>query len=354
MEAHDALFYVFSLSDALVADFLRAINTTGVVQTITIERGYQRSNDREVFGQLDGLRNVIPKSQRPQVAFVQADNLEPAWAIGGSYLAWVKIQQHVDKWSTLSTDQQAAIIGRRLDGSRLDLAAGTDPATEGPFASASPPPALCSHIRKAGPRGPNQDPVRILRRGTPFIECSGGALIEGLQFVSYQASIDDFLTIFQRWMLNVDFPTAGAQLDSLFDPNNGLVTPLKGSLYFAVPHDDRFIGAGLFDPTGVSDLVIRLTMFDSNGQPDLSASLEGATFQIVDATGFSTTVTTDAAGRALAQGVPTGVALTVTETAAPANAQVSPGPSPQTITLDGCGPKELTFGNTHPSGTPGY
>jgi deferrochelatase/peroxidase EfeB len=356
-EAHDVVFYVLSVSDAIVATFLRSMSMGGSLTGMTIERGYQRADKREVFGQRDGLRN-IPSTDRAAVAFVGDDEPdEPAWSAGGSYLAYIKIKQNVSAWAALSTDEQSQVIGRRLDGSRLDLPAGTDPTTEPPFTDPAAP-ATCSHVRKAGPRGPEQDPVRIFRRGTPFIECDpSGALVEGLQFVSYQASIDDLLVILQRWMLNPNFPTTSAGLDTLADPSRNLTTFVKGGIYFAVPHDDRFIGAGMFDPAGEtsSGLVIRLKIVDATGAIDTTASLEGATFQIAGTDGaVLSTLTTNAAGHAVSSTLPAGVELTVTETSAPAGGQITPGPNPQQITLERCAKGLLAFTNTRTGASGGY
>ncbi len=354
LDAHDLVFYVFSVSDAAVAAFLRALNAGSTVARMTLERGYQRADKREVFGQADGLRN-IPSADRVAVAFIGDDQPgEPDWARSGSYMAYLKIKQNVAAWTVLSVDEQNQVIGRRFDGSRLDLPAGSDPTTEPPFGDAATPSAS-SHIRKAGPRGAQQDPVRIFRRGTPFIECVDGALVEGLQFVSYQASIDDFLTILHRWMLNPAFPTPTAGIDGLLDPAKGLTAFIKGGVYFAVPHDARYIGAGMFDaasgPTG--GIVIHLVVQSATGAVDPTASLESATFQVTTAAGaVLAELVTDAAGHAASPPLPTGVPLTVTESAAPAGAQVTPGPNPQSVTLERCAKTLLTFTNTR-TGTPG-
>lgn len=345
---HDVLFYVFSRFDATVARFLRALSAGAGTMRLELERGYQRADKREVFGQPDGLRNV-GSADRAGVAFLGDQQAgEPLWAVGGSYLAYLKVVQHVPAWTSLTPDQQAQIIGRRADGSRLDLPVGTSSRDEPSYTDPATPSA-CSHVRKAGPRGPNQDPVRILRRGTPFVDVdANGMLEEGLQFVSYQASVDDFLTILQRWMLNPDFPTLGAKIDSLFDPATGLTTITKAGLYFAVPHDDRFLGAGLFDSNEAGgELVIRLTVQDpSSGQPNPTASLEDATFQVTGPAGALATLTTDAAGHAHASGLPVGVSLTVTQTAPPTGAQIGPGQASQAIEIEPCTPKLLQITDT--------
>jgi Dyp-type peroxidase family len=352
-DSHDLVFYIFSTSDAQVAAFLRAINADAEAKITAIERGYQRAEGREVFGQRDGLRNVIPATDRGAVAFVGDDQPdEPAWSQGGAYMVYMKIVQNLSVWNGLDADTQAAVMGRRLDGSRLDLAAGDDPATEPPFAADATTPPVTAHVRKAGPRGANEDTVRILRRGAPFIECAGGALVEGLQFVSYQASMDNFTTILQRWILNNGFPAANSGVDALFDPARNLTTIVKGGLYFAVPHDDRFIGAGVFDPIGntVGSLVVRVTLNDSAGNPDMTGSLEGAVINVTDANNVVlASGATNAAGHLTLSGLPIGQPITVIETTPPAGTQVS-GNGSQQITLDRCERRVVTFVNTHVTG----
>lgn len=358
-DPHDLVFYIFSTADGPVAAFLRSITTTAV-EKVHIERGYKRVGTSEVFGQPDGLRNVIPKSARSSLAFIQDDQpLEPHWATGGSYMAYLKIQQDVTQWTQqLDAAAQAQIIGRSADGTRLDLAPGTAPESEPQIAPGAASPPANSHIRKVGPHeNTAQDAIQILRRGTPYIEADvDGHLQEGLQFISYQADVADFLTILQRWMLNPNFPATGTGPDALFEPTRKLATFIKGGLYFAVPHDDRFIGAGMFDPaephSGV--LHIRLTVIDAAGATDPTASLEGANFKITSADGtVSQAVTTNASGHATVSGLPAGVTLTVTQTVAPSGSNL-PSPQAQTIKLERCEPGVSSFVNTRTGASGGY
>lgn len=349
-DSHDLVFYIFARADALVAAFLRALADAapGQIGGLSVERGYQRSDRREVFGNRDGLRNGAQGS-RADIAFVPQWSDEPAWSRGGSYMAYLKITQNVAAWNQLSPDQQAAIIGRRSDGSRLDEPTGTPVEDEGEFTGDVP--AQNSHVRKAGPRGADNDSVQIFRRGVPFLEVENNQVVEGLQFVSYQADLANFTTILQRWMNNSNFPTTGAGVDALFQ--QGLATIVHGGLYFAVPHDDRFIGAGVFDsPDDVGHLQIVVRVTDATGNDDPSATLAGATFTITGP-GVNQTVTTNAAGRAVADALPTGQALTVTQTAAPDGAAIAQPPD-MTVTLGRCERSVLTFTNTRTTNPGGY
>lgn len=349
-DSHDLVFYIFARADALVAAFLRALAEAapGQISGLSVERGYQRADKREVFGNRDGLRNGTD-ANRADISFVPQWSDEPPWSRGGSYMAYLKITQNVRAWNQLSADQQAAIIGRRPDGSRLDEPAGTPVEDEGEFAGDVPTPN--SHVRKAGPRGAENDSVQIFRRGVPFAEVENNQVVEGLQFVSYQADLANFTTILQRWMNNANFPTTNAGVDALFQ--QGLASIVHGGLYFAVPPDDRYIGAGAFDnPDDVGHLLITVRVTDANGNDDPAATLAGATFTITGP-GVSQTLTTNAAGRAAANSLPTGQPLTVTQKAAPDGAAIAQPPD-MTVTLDRCERSVLTFINTRTTNPGGY
>lgn len=353
--AHDLAFYVMASSDAAVAQFVRDLDATRPdLARIDVDRGFQRGDGRETFGLRDGLRNGTP-GERARTAFVDADGQpgEPAWARGGSYLAYMKIRQNTAAWASLTPAQQAEVVGRRSDGSRLDQPEGADPKTGEPAFTDAANPAGKSHIRKAGPRGADQDPVAMFRRGTPYLTTTAdGTLDQGLQFVSFQADLAVFTTILDRWMLNTAFPTPGTGVDALMDPAGGLVTVLLTGFYFVLPPDSRFLGAGLFDAdTGVtSHVIIRKTVLDAQGNPDPTASLEGAAFLVTDTNGqpLGAPFRTDAAGRARSGPLPTGIALTLTEVTPPPGAQAS---GPRQITLD-CHPTMLDWPNAR-VGAPG-
>ena len=177
---------------------------------ITIDRGYQRLDESEPFGYKDGVRNVRT-NDRFKVVFVHRDGRErdePAWADGGTYMAFLRILQRPENFAALpDEDHRDAVRGRRRDGIRLDLVGtGTQPHAE----PSDPPPALppTSHVLKAGPRGAH-DAVQIFRRGMPFVEATpDGQLRVGLNFCSFQATLDQFDVVFSDWMMNPELPAA--------------------------------------------------------------------------------------------------------------------------------------------------
>ena len=325
----DVLFYILSSSDAAVAAFQSGLSAThgSAVVSDSLESGYQRPDGREQFGFRDGLRN-IPIPQRPEVVFLDPDRSpeEPAWAAGGSYVVYMKIQQNLEAMAAKSEAEQEQIIGRRKpDGSRLDLPPGTPIAQEGPFTGTACP--VSAHIRKAGPRGELHDATRIFRRGVPYEGMNpDGTQNAGLQFVSYQRSLDEFAAIFGRWMTNPSFPEAGAGNDALLA--TGVITILKAGFFFSPPHDPRYIGAPIFDPPPpdpctIGRVVVQKELLGENGQPVLS-ELGGISFQLLqDGQPVGEPFRTDSTGRAVSPPVPRG-ALVVHEVSPPQGFQQAP------------------------------
>jgi deferrochelatase/peroxidase EfeB len=57
-QAFDLGIYVMSRSSAMLAQFLQGLAETNAFTAVQIERGYQRTDRRELFGFRDGLRNA--------------------------------------------------------------------------------------------------------------------------------------------------------------------------------------------------------------------------------------------------------------------------------------------------------
>ena len=318
----DAVIHVNHTSEAVLATFLAGLwATRPTLESIEVEHGYSRNDGRETFGQLDGLRNLT-RSQRTEHTRIDLDELpeEPSWLKGGCYGAWMKIEQNVDAWANLDPATKEQIIGRReADGSRTDLPAGTNPHTEGEFTDLGNPP-VASHVRKAGPRGPAHDQTLILRRGAPYVEATGGALHRGLQFISYQVSLDDLDVILNQWMLNNDFPSPGAGQDALVV--HGLLAFLRSCMFVVVPADDRHPAAGYFDPAPTPGkarkgrIHIRKKVTDAAGAPT-RAELGGIEFTLIDPGSggvIGSPVLTNSAGRAVLPATKSGKQVIVRET----------------------------------------
>lgn len=349
----DIGFYVMATYEAVAAEFVADLWATRPdVTAVRIERGYQRRDGSEPFGYRDGIRNV-PRDARGEVVFVDRDRLpeEPDWADRGTYMTYMRIRQNIDQFAALPADAQDAAMGRDRSGRRLDLPAGTDPRGEGAISGDSPP--LASHVRKAGPR--TDDSVAIFRRGVPYLDTTAdGTVQQGLQFVSFQASLDQFETVFNRWMMNPQFPPPGpGRTDELFAQQ--LVT-IETFGFFFVPGDDdeplsaRLLKATKPEPKAKKGKVhVRKRVVDANGT-EVMGDLAGFTFRVVDVTvgtAIGAEFTTNAAGHAHSEDLPVGVPLRLEETVAPGT---TPG-APVDFHLDG--PNHvIAFTNTVPAGSP--
>ncbi|WP_457256514.1 Dyp-type peroxidase [Pedococcus sp. P5_B7] len=312
----DMVFYVVSTSEGCAARFIARVATDPAVAAVALERGYQRPNHDEPFGYRDGVRNIEEKRQRPDVVFIDQDQLpeEPWWAHDGTYLAYLKIQQDVAAMAAMPAAEQDAIIGRTKEGRRLDQAPQerVNARTEGPFTGDLPP--VDSHVRKSGPRGEFHDAVRIFRRGLPYFEPdAAGHLVQGLHFASFQSTLDAFDVIFNRWMVNPAFPRGGPnQPDRLLR----LVKVNRHGFFFVPPDTtDHPAGDIMFMPSPKSRkpktgrVAVRKKLLDGSTAGPHKGELSGFTFALFDtATNAQVggTFATDGKGHALSDEVPLG------------------------------------------------
>jgi Dyp-type peroxidase family len=309
----DVLFYVASVFEARVNVFVSKLaEMRPDVQAIWLERGYQRLDETEPFRYKDGVRNIRTQD-RPRFVFVHRDGSEldePAWADGGSYMAYLKILQRPDQFAALPDDAaRDQVMGRTKDGTRLDLVGqGIDPKHE----PAEPLPnlPLTAHVRKAGPRGAHDD-TQIFRRGLPFIETApDGQVRVGLQFCSFQAALDQFDVVFNDWMTSRQFPSqpggAEAGMDALLDPARQLTVIEKVGFFFVPPYHPEGLAAAVFiareeRARTTGRLVVHKRVVDPN-DPTRRFERRGFSFQVLDAQGqpvAHSQFTTDSIGRGI-------------------------------------------------------
>jgi Dyp-type peroxidase family len=319
----DLAIYVMAREEAKLAELKRQLCAAcaGQLTAVASQHGFQRRDGRELGGFLDGLRNA--RKDRERVVFVDRDETpeEPEAADGGSYMVTMRILQNLDTWAAVDQPRQERIIGRRKsDGSRLDLPEGTAVDEEGEIAGGGALP-LDAHIAKAGPRGVARDQVRIFRRGLPFTELTPDGHCEtGLLFVSFQASMEQFRTISDEWMGNIDFPDPNTNTDALFRDGHATVTTV--GCFFVPAHQVDYPGAQFFHPIADDDrclghIVIRKTLQDAQGAP-IRGERGGFTFQLIgpDAQSVGEPFTTSSAGRAISPSVPRDVTYALHETTA--------------------------------------
>ncbi|MFL6137380.1 MAG: Dyp-type peroxidase [Frankiaceae bacterium] len=303
----DVMFYIASVYEARVNAFLTGLARLPNIQAITLERGYQRLDGTEPFGYRDGERN-INSQQRPVFVFVHRDGRqpnEPAWADGGSYMALLKIVQHLDAFAALPDDQaRDQVIGRQKGGTRLDLVdQGIDPRAEPPTEPTGLPPA--AHVRKAGPRG-HHDDTAVFRRGLPFVETVDGQVRVGIHFCSFQASLDQFDVVFNDWMLNPHFPTEAGP-DALLDPSRGLTTIERVGFFFVPPYHPAGLTAALLAaepahrPQKTGRLAVHKRVVDGT-DPNRRFERGGFTFNVMNRQGQpveGAAFATDSTGRGI-------------------------------------------------------
>lgn len=331
----DLVVYVMCREEWRLADFRRGLASlgAGVVTSVLVQRGFQRPDGRELGGFLDGLRNA--RDDRDAVVFVNRDRdpSEPAAAEGGTYMVTMRIPQDLAAWAALTEAEQEQVMGRRKsDGSRLDVPAGTTVEAEGELAEGCP---LASHVAKAGPRGEHRDRVKIFRRGVPFIELRpDGILDAGLQFVSFQASMEQFLTLSDEWMFNTDFPEPGTGGDALFARGFAAVTH-TGFFFVSAPAEfigAQFIAAQPGEDRCLGHIAVRKKLVDSSGSP-IRGERGGFGFQLFDQAGspIGDPFLTDSTGRALSPAAAVGDTYTVREVNTRAGFEPAPD---QTVELD--------------------
>jgi Dyp-type peroxidase family len=307
----DLMLYVVSTYEARVNAFVAKLNALKPdVQSLMIDRGYQREDGTEPFGYADGLRNVR-SDERPKVVFVHRDGQqleEPAWADGGSYMTFMRILQRPEPLAALPDDNaRDAVIGRSKGGTRLDLAGqGIDARHEPAEPTPNLPPG--AHVAKAGPRGARDD-NQIFRRGLPFMETGDdGQLRIGLNFCSFQASLEQFDVIFNDWMMNPHFPTEGNATDALMDPARQFTQIEKAGFFFVPPYDPDGLAAAVLQPEPqhpnkhkTGRLVIKKRVVDPT-DPSRRFDRRGFSFEIRDGAQqpvAGATFTTDSSGRGL-------------------------------------------------------
>ena len=194
---------------------------------------------RNLLGFKDGTANLdaTDEAVMNRHVWVQPGDLQPAWAVGGSYQAVRIIRMFVEFWDRTPLAEQEAIMGRhKLSGAPLGMneEADTPDFSDDPAGDVTP---LDAHIRLANPRTPETDENLIFRRGFSYTRGydRAGRLDMGLAFVSYQRSLEKgFLAVQER--LNRE-------------PLEEYILPEGGGFFYALPgapDESRYLGDGLF------------------------------------------------------------------------------------------------------------
>ncbi len=184
---------------------------------------------RNLMGFKDGTANPDPQSDSSmnEIVWVQPNDLQPEWALGGTYLAVRVIRMMVEFWDRTRLNEQEELIGRSRDsGAPLGMKKETD---EPRFTSFE------SHIARANPRTSGSEENLMLRNGFNYADGLDGndQMDQGLVFLSYQRSLEKgFITVQRR--------LDGEALEEY-------IRPLGGGFFFVLPGP----GQGS-DPLGAS------------------------------------------------------------------------------------------------------
>lgn len=203
-------------------------------------------NARNFLGFRDGSANpdATDAALMERVVWVGADDDEPEWSHGGSYMAVRIIRNFVERWDRTPLTEQERIFGRTKDtGAPLDKPHGTE--MDLPDYAADPGGervALDSHIRMANPRTGESDRNLILRR--PFNYSNGvtksGQLDQGLLFIAFQADLEQGFVAVQNRLNG--------------EPLEEYIKPVGGGYFHALPGfsdaPDDYLGRQLIRALG--------------------------------------------------------------------------------------------------------
>ncbi len=184
-----------------------------------------RQSARNFLGFRDGTANPDSNdtAAMDRIVWVDADDGEPGWAIGGCYQAVRIIRNFVERWDRTPLEEQQHIFGRRkASGAPLDGRQEHDVPhyARDPDGKVTP---LTAHIRRANPRQAATEENLILRR--PFNYSNGvassGQIDQGLLFIAYQADLEKgFIAVQDR--LNGE-------------PLEEYIKPIGGGYFFVLP-----------------------------------------------------------------------------------------------------------------------
>lgn len=193
---------------------------------------------RNLMGFKDGTANLdsTDAALMERYVWIQDGDDQPAWTVGGTYLAFRTIRMFVEFWDRTPLAEQEAIMGRHKDtGAPL----GMDDETDEPDFGTNPDTVtpIDAHIRLANPRTGGSEENLILRRGFHYTRGfdRAGRLDQGLAFESFQRSL-------AKGFLAVQGRLSGEPLEEY-------ILPEGGGFFFTLPgveSSSGYLGEGMF------------------------------------------------------------------------------------------------------------
>lgn len=193
----DVLFHIASDDAVSLSHAARTIardsnafaNVRWVHSGFTNSQGVERpgKTQRNLMGHVDGTDN--PKFGTEDFENLVWINEGPAWAVGGTQLAFRKIRMELDTWDTLSSTDREGVIGRRLsDGAPL----GGKSETDAPDFHAVDERGLqvipvFAHIRRAAGESLEE---RFFRRPFNYEDVVGNSVEAGLLWTAYARNLE--------------------------------------------------------------------------------------------------------------------------------------------------------------------
>ena len=237
------------------------------LQLTTFYLGFQRNDRRSWIDFHDGLSNLRSADREDVIAI--APGSDETWAVGGTYLAFLRLTVDLPGWRRFSRRDQELAVGRdklsgcpivEVDGEQLvtdpgcpfagtqiwesanDARFAEPPETDDPIVRRSHVQRANHHQRPASDAGSR----RIFRQGYEFLEWSAGApgFSAGLNFVSFQDTPERLLRMLTAgsWLGGINFGGDEERLPELAR----LLSVYAAGVYFAPPVVDgeRSPGAG--------------------------------------------------------------------------------------------------------------
>jgi deferrochelatase/peroxidase EfeB len=180
-----------------------------VLELTTFYLGNQRNDRRSWVDFHDGLSNLRSEDRAGVIAI--GPGTDEPWAVGGTYLAFLRLAIDMAGWRRLTRSEQELAVGRdKLSGCPVvgvqDGAPRTEPGcpvanteifespNDGPFAEpaeSADPVVRASHVQRANHHirpASDSGSRRIFRQGYEFLEWAAGppGFRAGLNFVSFQ------------------------------------------------------------------------------------------------------------------------------------------------------------------------